>query len=667
MATGFVNSVNHTIIRADFNLDGAIEYANSKFLHLMGYNPNNVNGVHYSEFIDNKELAEFNENWRKLIDGGKHIESEMRYKTTTGYNWFLATYTSIRNAHGETVKILYLAIDIDGQKIKNIDYQNEIGAIEKAIIKAEYTLDGKILGFNDLFLNALNYKAEEVKNQNLFQFIDAKGLEKFQNQWKKLSDGFGFDGQVCYTASNDAKVWLQSVYSIVRDFDGEIVKITQISYDVTERIKMETEAKNRAEELANNQEQLHSSVKEMEKIQVELKRKEALMVGQLTAIDATNLMAGYSADGRFVKVNDNYCELFGYLPADIIGQHHRVLLFQEEKKSAEYELFWKNLCEGKMQESEYTRKTRDGKSLYIKAVYSPIKNELGKIESIIELALDITDSKLQEAELKGQLAVISKTSIMIEYSLDGTIIDVNDNFCALFDYKREEIISRNHRVIVTDDEKRSEDYREFWLNLRNGHLQEGEFARIRKDNATAYLKEVYYPMLDVNGQPYKILELAFDITQIKQQQEMLQVTVEESVNKEIAINDVNNQLKANDEKLRKNLEELEAANKKMKTDEEVMRQALKEATRKELEIKEKNEEIATSEEELRQNLEELKATQEAMLSKQAELEIINKKSKANTEVLKKAMLKNRENETKLKKDLKEKDNEIAELRKRLCE
>ena len=67
------------------------------------------------------------------------------------------------------------------------------------------------------------------------------------------------------------------------------------------------------------------------------------------------------------------------------------------------------------------------------------------------LGLDITESKLKEAQVKGQLDAINKVTGLLEMKLDGTIIRVNDIYCELYGYEPKELIGRHHRIFVDEE------------------------------------------------------------------------------------------------------------------------------------------------------------------------------------------------------------------------
>ena len=641
IASGFVNSVNHSIIRADFSLTGHLDYANSKFTDLVGLKTKELKGMHYSEFINYKDVKDFDKQWERIVKGGRHIEEEMRHKTNDTYRWLLATYTPIRSPHGEVTKILYLAIDIHNQKAKNLDYKRELSAINSAIIKAEYDANGKVISVNKHFQGLLGYNANDIQDKTALSFIHPIQLDEFKISWLKITQGVPFEGRTRMATNKGEERWLQGTYTPVRDAENEIYKIVHISYDITNQMLMQKESLEQSKALVEQQQILERNIQAMTAVQNEMAKKDAAMRAQLNAINKTNALAEYTIDGDLIYANNIFCELFGYIENDIINRNHRMFIMNNQRNSLEYKQMWNTLREGESVEGEFERMDRGGNIIYIKGIYTPIFDMNGKPEKVLELAFDISQSKKQQAEITGQIEAISKTNGIVEYRLDGTIINANDIVCKLFGFKQEELIGKHHRILVGDTVALSTAYQQFWTNIIHGHFQEGEFQRTGKRGNTFYLKEIHYPILDIAGKPYKVLMLCFDITQQKLQQQSLEEQVRINENQRKQLSESLDVLKINEEKLRK---------------------AFDLAKQRELEIQSKNDELASSEEELRQNLEELQTTQEAMELKQIELEKLNEKITSNEKNLQKAFNEAKEKELLLEKMNKNLEQNEQELR-----
>lgn len=131
-------------------------------------------------------------------------------------------------------------------------------------------------------------------------------------------------------------------------------------------------------------------------------------------------------------------------------------------------------------------------------------------------AKELADNvKAQSVQYESQLNAISKSTGVIEFSLDGKIIAVNDNFMQVVGYELAEIIGQHHSMFVDASYKASADYRQFWEKLNRGESITGQFSRVGKNGKEVWLEASYNPILDVTGKPYKIVKYATDITQQK--------------------------------------------------------------------------------------------------------------------------------------------------------
>src|SRR3569833_371711 len=118
-------------------------------------------------------------------------------------------------------------------------------------------------------------------------------------------------------------------------------------------------------------------------------------------------------------------------------------------------------------------------------------------------------------ELRSKIDAVGRSQAIIEFNLDGTIITANENFLGALGYRLDEVQGKHHSIFVSEADRSSADYREFWNKLRAGEFQSCEFKRIAKDGRTIWIQASYNPLFDRSGKPYKVVKFAFDITQQK--------------------------------------------------------------------------------------------------------------------------------------------------------
>ncbi|MCY6379441.1 methyl-accepting chemotaxis protein [Hoeflea prorocentri] len=111
------------------------------------------------------------------------------------------------------------------------------------------------------------------------------------------------------------------------------------------------------------------------------------------------------------------------------------------------------------------------------------------------------------------LSALHKSLAIIEFDLNGNILDANQNFCTALGYDRAEIVGKHHSMFVKPSEAQSAEYQEFWSRLRSGEFQSGEYRRFGKDGNEVWIQATYNAVLGRGGKPSKIVKCATDITE----------------------------------------------------------------------------------------------------------------------------------------------------------
>ncbi|HEL3784827.1 TPA: PAS domain S-box protein [Stenotrophomonas maltophilia] len=121
------------------------------------------------------------------------------------------------------------------------------------------------------------------------------------------------------------------------------------------------------------------------------------------------------------------------------------------------------------------------------------------------------------AELEAQVAALHRVQAVIEFALDGTILQANENFLQAMGYRLEEIQGKHHSLFVDPEQARSAEYRDFWARLGRGEYDAGQYRRFGKGQREIWIQASYNPVLDRQGRPYKVVKFATDITAQKLQ------------------------------------------------------------------------------------------------------------------------------------------------------
>jgi methyl-accepting chemotaxis protein len=238
-------------------------------------------------------------------------------------------------------------------------------------------------------------------------------------------------------------------------------------------------------------------------------------LGQLQAISKSRAIIEFTLDGNILTANENFLKAVNYRLEEIQGKHHSMFVDPAERASLPYRAFWEKLGRGEYDAGEYKRIGKNGKEVWLQAYYNPVLDLSGKPFKVVKFATDITQEKLRESDIAGQLQAINKSQAVIEFSLDGEILTANDRFLDLMGYRLEEIKGRHHGTFVEPQYRASSEYRDFWEKLRRGEFVTSQFKRIGKNGKEIWIQASYNPILDPDGKPFKVVKFATDISEQK--------------------------------------------------------------------------------------------------------------------------------------------------------
>ncbi len=252
---------------------------------------------------------------------------------------------------------------------------------------------------------------------------------------------------------------------------------------------------------------------EIEKLKEEKRFLETEVAGQLEAANRSLALIEFELDGTIISANENFLSALGYTLEEVQGKPHSIFVTQDYRDSPDYQEFWKQLARGEYAKGEFKRIGKGGKEVWIRGSYNPILGLDGKPFKVIKFAFDVTESRLNQANFERQIKAIRKSHAVIEFEMDGTIIDANDVFLDLMGYSLQEVQGQHHQLFVEPSQRDTNEYKEFWARLNRGEYIQSEYKRIGKAGNEVWIHGSYNPIADLSGRPYKVVKFATDVTQ----------------------------------------------------------------------------------------------------------------------------------------------------------
>ncbi|HWZ39605.1 MAG TPA: PAS domain-containing methyl-accepting chemotaxis protein [Bradyrhizobium sp.] len=355
----------------------------------------------------------------------------------------------------------------------------QAAAISKSQAVIEFNMDGIIVTANQNFLDAMGYKLPEIvgKHHQIFMPRDLRDSTEYRAFWADLNLGKYRAGEFKRVGKGDREVWIQASYNPILDSSGKAVKVIKFASEITSR-----------------------KIRSMED------------AGKIAAIGRAQAVIEFNLDGTVITANENFLGALGYSLSEIQGKHHSMFVAPSEREGSAYREFWAVLNRGEFRSGEYKRFGKGGKEVWILASYNPILDDAGKPFKVVKFASDVTAEKLKAADFAGQIEAIGKSQAVIEFNMDGIVLNANKNFLATLGYSLSEIQGKHHQMFVPAEAHGSTQYRDFWKALNRGEFQSGEYKRVGKGAREVWIQASYNPINDLNGKPYKVVKYASDVT-----------------------------------------------------------------------------------------------------------------------------------------------------------
>ena len=231
--------------------------------------------------------------------------------------------------------------------------------------------------------------------------------------------------------------------------------------------------------------------------------------------------------GRVATWNDGAQHITGYEAQEIIGEHFSRFYTEEDISQGKPEFELEVAAAEGRYEEEGLRVRKDGSRFWASTVITALRDEAANLRGFSKVTRDITERKRAEEALRRSLKeladmkfAIDESAIVATTDQRGTITYVNEKFCEISKYSREELLGQDHRIINSGYHEKSF-IRNLWRTVAQGKVWRGELRNQAKDGSIYWVDTTIVPFLNEAGKPYQYVAIRYDVTERKNAEEAL--------------------------------------------------------------------------------------------------------------------------------------------------
>lgn len=205
--------------------------------------------------------------------------------------------------------------------------------------------------------------------------------------------------------------------------------------------------------------------------------------------------------------------LTGWSAQDLLEQPERMeaLLLPEDVDNLAQTVS-EALRSGSSYSCEYRLYHRDGSTRWVRESGRAVYDAQGQIRWIDGVLIDHTDAKAQHAEFEGTLAAINRAVAVVNYTMDGRVLDANQKFLDLFGYTLEEVQGLRYHAFYLDTPALQTQTAIILHKLQQGEYASLECQACTRSGALLWVNTTFSPILDANGKTQRITQILTDIT-----------------------------------------------------------------------------------------------------------------------------------------------------------
>ncbi|WP_275138703.1 methyl-accepting chemotaxis protein [Vibrio furnissii] len=251
----------------------------------------------------------------------------------------------------------------------------------------------------------------------------------------------------------------------------------------------------------------------LQKENQQLKEELYSLVQVRESLEQDMLRITLNAKGVVQSVNARFHKELGLAKESVEGKHLTELVPEKARDTEHFHRMKEALARAEHWNGALQIKKGGNKEAWLRTIIQPVKNSKNELLRISVYATELTRTITTSREHEDMLKALNRSTAVIEFSLDGTILRANKNFLSTMGYSNnEQIAGKHHRIFCEAEEVNSPDYKAFGRKLDSGQFVSERFKRVDSYGQIVWLEASYNPIHNDLGELYKVVKFATVIT-----------------------------------------------------------------------------------------------------------------------------------------------------------
>jgi PAS domain S-box-containing protein len=224
--------------------------------------------------------------------------------------------------------------------------------------------------------------------------------------------------------------------------------------------------------------------------------------------------------GKVLTVSDRWLETLGYERGEVVGRRASDFLTEASKARIATEVTPAMIAAGRCDRVPLEALTKSGRLVEVLLSMHAEVDESGTQVRRMSVLEDVTERNAARRISDALMHALRSRFILSMTDVKSTIIDVNDAFCEISGYRREELLGANHRIVNSGHHPKSF-FEDMYRTIARGDSWRGDICNRARDGSLYWVDSTIVPLLGANGRVERYLMVRVDITERKRQEEAL--------------------------------------------------------------------------------------------------------------------------------------------------